>query len=91
MRTAYPRSVRQPDRDYAEQADWPDRGPDVVVPAEPVAVVITAVFEDGYAGDVEGVAKAWAPRAVSCFFPHLIRRSRAAATGCGCRRTGCGA
>ena len=70
VRPAYPHLVRQPHRHYSEQAPWGDRGPDVVVPTESVAVVVTAVFEDGYAGDVEGVAKAWTPRAVDCFFPH---------------------
>jgi len=63
-------TVQQPHRYFAEQAPWEDRGPDAVVPPEPVAVVVTAVFEDGWTGDVEGIAKAWTPRAVECFFRH---------------------
>ena len=57
-------------RFYSEQADWPDRGPDVVVPAAPVAVVVTAVIADGWSGDAEGIATAWTPRAARCFFRH---------------------
>ena len=67
---------------YASQAPWPDRGPDVVVPAERRAVVVTALFRDGYEGRVAGWASARTPRAVHCLFPHPDPRT--ACTGCGC-------
>jgi hypothetical protein len=51
-------------------APWHDTAPDVVVPAEPVPVVVTARFADGFAGLARGTAKAWTPRAVWVFFQH---------------------
>ncbi|WP_432563951.1 hypothetical protein [Kineococcus sp. SYSU DK003] len=55
---------------HLAQAPWPDRGPDVTVPAGWVRVRIRARFRDGYVGEVLGWVTAWPRRAVECVFFH---------------------